>query len=104
MSQINSNHDPVPFADLPDRLMDCALAEMIGGETPPDLTSRILDRSEADPSRKSDDSKSVDWSQSDGLLLATAAAISLIARHCLSVLDERMENQPASQATNSIGH
>ena len=78
MSQTNSNHDPVPFADLPNRLMDCPLAEMIGGETPPDLTSRILARSEAiqaeSPTTVSHQLVTIRWT-----VLATAAAISLIA-------------------------
>ena len=41
MNTSNQNHDPTQSDDLPDRLVDLALSELIGGNTPPDLSSRI---------------------------------------------------------------
>jgi hypothetical protein len=41
MYEYDGNHDPTDH-DYHDRLMDCALAEVVGGETPPDLSERIL--------------------------------------------------------------
>jgi Ca-activated chloride channel family protein len=41
MNTSNQNHDPAQPHDLPDRLVDLALSELIGGNTPPDLSSRI---------------------------------------------------------------
>jgi Ca-activated chloride channel family protein len=43
MSADNNNHAPVSVEDFQDRLMDCALAELVVGRVPPDLSSRILD-------------------------------------------------------------
>jgi secreted protein with Ig-like and vWFA domain len=37
----NENHDPSQSDDPRDRLIDVALAELIGGQAPPDLTSQI---------------------------------------------------------------
>jgi len=42
MTAPNESHEPVNVADLDDRLMDRALAELVGGDTPPDLLERIL--------------------------------------------------------------
>ena len=41
MNASNQNHDPTQSDDLPDRLVDLALSELIGGNAPPDLSSRI---------------------------------------------------------------
>jgi secreted protein with Ig-like and vWFA domain len=41
MNTSNENHELAKIDDLPDRLVDLALSELIGGNTPPDLSSRI---------------------------------------------------------------
>ena len=41
MNASNQNHDPTQSDDLPDRLVDLALSELVGGNAPPDLSSRI---------------------------------------------------------------
>jgi secreted protein with Ig-like and vWFA domain len=41
MNNSNQNHDLTQSDDLPDRLVDLALSELIGGNAPPDLSSRI---------------------------------------------------------------
>jgi Ca-activated chloride channel family protein len=41
MNASNQTHDPPAPDDLPDRLVDLALSELIGGNTPPDLSSGI---------------------------------------------------------------
>src|SRR5438034_8346953 len=41
MNASNQNHDPTAPDDLPDRLVDLALSELVGGNVPPDLSSRI---------------------------------------------------------------
>ncbi len=42
MNTQNDNHAPVSVGELNDRLMDIALAERVGGVSPPDLSARIL--------------------------------------------------------------
>ncbi len=42
MTESQKNHEPASVADLHDRLIDRALAETLGRETPPDLAPRIL--------------------------------------------------------------
>jgi Ca-activated chloride channel homolog len=42
MSTLNEHHEPVQPDDLHDRLLDVALTEVAGGQTPPDLSVRIL--------------------------------------------------------------
>jgi len=47
---MNQHNDPTPDRDeLRDRLIDAALRERLGGETPPDLSEAILKRASADP-------------------------------------------------------
>src|SRR6188508_422947 len=41
MNTSNENHDPTKIEDLHDRLLDVSLAELVGGSSPPDLSSRI---------------------------------------------------------------
>jgi Ca-activated chloride channel family protein len=41
MNTSNENHEPAQSENLPDRLVDLALSELVGGNTPPDLSSRI---------------------------------------------------------------
>src|SRR5436190_16957119 len=41
MNTSNQDHDLTTTNDVPDRLVDLALSELIGGDTPPDLSSRI---------------------------------------------------------------
>lgn len=47
MSAANENHEPVQNVDHHDRLMDAALAEAVGGQAPPELSSRIMAAVEA---------------------------------------------------------
>ena len=47
MSAANENHEPVQNDDHHDRLMDAALAEVAGGQAPPELSSRIMAAVEA---------------------------------------------------------
>ncbi len=47
MSAVNENHEPVQLDDLHDRLLDTALAELIGQRVPPDLSGRIATVHEA---------------------------------------------------------
>jgi secreted protein with Ig-like and vWFA domain len=42
MNSSNENNEPTQLADPNDRLIDSALAELVGGQTPPDLSNRIL--------------------------------------------------------------
>src|SRR4051812_13380870 len=42
MTLSNQNWDHAHINDHADRLMDVALAELVGGKSPPDLTSRML--------------------------------------------------------------
>jgi len=42
MSTQPDNHEPTTVSDLSDRLVERALAEVVGGETPPDLSELIL--------------------------------------------------------------
>jgi Ca-activated chloride channel family protein len=42
MTEPHEHHEPASVADLHDRLIDRALAETLGRETPPDLAARIL--------------------------------------------------------------
>ena len=42
MKSPQENHQPASVADLQDRLIDRALAEVVGGDTPPDLSARIV--------------------------------------------------------------
>jgi Ca-activated chloride channel family protein len=44
MNETNQNHEPASVADLHDRLVDRALAEVVGGESPSDLSARIVSR------------------------------------------------------------
>src|SRR2546423_15738 len=41
MNASPENHDSAQLDDLPDRLIDVALAELIGGKSPPDLSAQI---------------------------------------------------------------
>src|SRR6476469_7420426 len=41
MNTSHENQDPRHPDDLPDRLVDIALAELVGGSVPPDFSSRI---------------------------------------------------------------
>jgi Ca-activated chloride channel family protein len=41
MNTSNQNYDTTAPNDLPDRLVDLALSELVGGNAPPDLSSRI---------------------------------------------------------------
>jgi Ca-activated chloride channel family protein len=41
MNTTNQNHDSTTPEDLPDRLVDLALSELVGGHAPPNLSSRI---------------------------------------------------------------
>jgi Ca-activated chloride channel family protein len=41
MSSPNQNHEPVQLDDLSNRMVDVALAELVGGHAPPDLSNRI---------------------------------------------------------------
>ncbi len=45
-----SDHQPVDVSELHDRLLDTALAEVVGGKTPPDLSTRILEAERVSPS------------------------------------------------------
>jgi Ca-activated chloride channel family protein len=75
MNDSHQNHDP---ADLHDRLMDQALAEVVGGETPPDLSAKILDQVIAHKSEPATTPRrsltAVGWT-----ILTLAASISIVA-------------------------
>jgi len=77
MTEPQEDHESTIIADLHDRLVDRALAETVGGETPPDLSARILARdANAICERRSAMSKPLlvlRWT------LAVAAAISVVA-------------------------
>jgi Ca-activated chloride channel family protein len=49
MNASNDNHDPTTIDALHDRLVDRALAELIGHDAPPDLSARILKEPAATP-------------------------------------------------------
>ncbi len=42
MNPSPENQDATQFDDLPDRLIDLGLSELVGRKTPPDLSARIL--------------------------------------------------------------
>src|SRR5215216_6815583 len=42
MNTSNENRDPTQPDDLSDRLVDVALAELLGGAAPPDLSAQIV--------------------------------------------------------------
>jgi Ca-activated chloride channel family protein len=73
MTNSNQNHDPATIANFDDHLMDRALAEVVGGDVPPDLSERILATRSAKPT---DDRRTVlAWSKP----LVAVAALLLVA-------------------------
>ncbi len=77
MNETNPNHEPSNLADLHDRLLDRALAETIGGETPPDLTAQICSTSNVGISKPAASPRSS--FRTIGLsALAVAASISIV--------------------------
>jgi Ca-activated chloride channel family protein len=72
MKSPQENHEPASVADLQDRLIDRALAEVVGGNSPPDLAARVLaDRAKL----QEDDPRSRRWY----IALLVVAATVLVA-------------------------
>ena len=52
MNESNQNHEPTTIDDLHDRLVDRALAEVVGDETPPDFRRTHLGRHRCEANRR----------------------------------------------------
>src|SRR6478672_4546150 len=53
MNTSHENHDPTNSVDLHDQLLDVALHELVGGATPPDLSTRIAAATSRQPAAQS---------------------------------------------------
>src|SRR3954463_11208712 len=85
MNVPNKNHNVTLTGDDSDRLIDVALAELVGGATPPDLTSRVLSDNvqllAATPKRHRTQTKLGFW-------VSFAAAAVLLAAATLALLPD----------------
>src|SRR3954447_22178702 len=101
MNAPNQNHNVTLTGDHPDRLIDIALAELVGGATPPDLTSRVLpDKVQplaAAPKRHRTQTKLGFW-------VSFAAAAVLLAAATLALLpDLRNEREVKRSVAKELG-
>jgi secreted protein with Ig-like and vWFA domain len=99
MNTSSDNHEQSSIDDLHDRLVDRALAEVVGNETPPDLTARILS-ADYQPSPLKGESAVVPSSRRRlRWMFAAIAATLLIATSVVLLMTQSPSRQLAKTST-----